>query len=116
MNHVPDEVLSAIDDLGEGLLVGDPRPVEASLRSDLRLSVPVDDDALRAGETPVEFHLQHTRVHDHLRAHGSFVATVVDGVERRLRAWGVEPPERYGYDRDLADGGDWRVYAGQATL
>jgi len=114
MNHVPDEALAAIDDLGRGLLVGDPRPVEASLRSDLRLSIPVDADALRAGETPVAFHLRHTRGHDHLRAHGSFVATVVDGVETRLREWGVEPPERYEHDRDVD--GDWRVYDGEARL
>lgn len=116
MNHVPDAVLSDIDDLGEGLLVGDPRPVAASLRSDLRLSIPVDDEALQAGTAAVEFHLRHTRVHDHLRAHGSFVATVVDGVEARLREWGVEPPERYEYDRDLVEEDTWRVYAGEALL
>jgi len=120
-NHVPGEALAAIDELGEGLLVGEPRPVETRLRSDLRLAIPVDDAALRAGETRVEFHLQHAQVHDHLRAHGSFVATVVDGVERRLREWGIDPPERYAYRRDLADGDrpaseTWRVYAGEARL
>ncbi len=116
MNHVPDGVLSAIDDLGEGLLVGDARPVAASLRSDLRLRIPVDDAAVQAGHAPVEFHLQHAQGHDELRAHGSFVATVVDGVESRLREWGVEPPERYEHDHDRTEEGTWRVYAGEARL
>jgi len=117
MNHVPDDALTAIDALGEGLLVGEARPVDAALRGDLRLLVPVDDDALAAGRTPVEFHLAHVRRHDRLRAHGSFVATVVDGVERRLREWGVDPPDRYVHERDeQGDGRTWRVYVGAARL
>jgi hypothetical protein len=117
MNHVPDEALAALDALGEGLLVGAARPVDVALRTDLRLVVPVDDAAVADGHAPVEFHLEHARRESHLRAHGSFVATVVDGVETRLREWGVDPPERYAHDRDRSrDGDSWRVYAGTLRL
>ena len=113
MNHVPDAALAAIDDLGEALLVGEARPVEARLRSDLRLSVPVDDAALAAGTTTVAFRIEHGRREERLREHGPFVGTVVDGVESRLREWGVQPPPAYAYS-DTADG--WHRYAGEARL
>lgn len=113
MNHVPDAALAAIDDLGEGLLVGEARPVETRLRSDLRLSVPVDDSALAAGTVAVAFRIEHGRREDRLGGYGPFVDTVVDGVERRLREWGVQPPAEYPY-RDTADG--WHRYAGEARL
>jgi hypothetical protein len=120
MNHVPDTAVAAIDALGEGLLVGEPRPVNVALREDLRLVIPVDDAALDAGHAPVEFHLAHTEDRERLRAHGSFVATVADGVETRLRGWGIDPPGRYARTRDRAgepgDGDTWRVYAGTARL
>lgn len=117
MNHVPDAALAVLDDLGEGLLVGEARPVDARLRSDLRLVILLTDEALAAGHTTVRFRIEHTRRHDHLREHGAFVATIVDGVETKLREWGIEPPERYAHERDeTRDGETWRVYAGEARL
>jgi hypothetical protein len=98
VNHVPDEALSAIDGFGEGLLVGEPRPVSARLRSDLRLRIPCDRAALDAGETAIEFRLDHGRTEPTLGAYGPFVGTVVEGVERRLREWGIDPPAAYEYD------------------
>jgi hypothetical protein len=113
VNHVPDRALAAIDGFGEGLLVGDPRPVDVRLRSDLRLVIDADEAALAAGTATVGFRIEHGRREPALGAYGSFVGTVVGGVERRLREWGVQPPARYDY-RDTADG--WHRYAGTATL
>lgn len=113
MNHVPDAALAAIDDLGEGLLVGEPRPVDARLRSDLRLMIPVVAAALASRRTTVAFRIEHGRREETLGGYGPFVGTVVDGVERRLREWGIEPPATYDY-RDTADG--WHRYAGEARL
>lgn len=97
MNHVPDEALSALAAFGEGVLLAEPRPVRVRLRSDLRLRIPCDDAALAAGETTIEFRIAHTRTEPVLRAYGTFVETVVDGVETALRGWGVTPPEQYEY-------------------
>jgi hypothetical protein len=113
VNHVPERALAAIDDLGEGLLVGEPRPVDARLRSDLRLVIAPDEAALAAGTATVEFRIEHGRREPDIGAYGSFVSTVVEGIERRLREWGVQPPATYDY-RDTADG--WHRYAGAATL
>lgn len=103
MNHVPDEAVTAIENFGEGLLFDDPRPVRERLRSDLRLRIPCDAAAVAAGETTVEFRIEHTRTEPTLRAYGSFVETVVDGVETVLREWGVTLPEQYEYTKS-ADG------------
>lgn len=113
MNHVPDDALAALDALGRGALEDEPRPVRARLRSDLRLRVPCDDDALRAGATRIEFRVDHTRREDRLRGYGSYVETIVDGVEQRLRAWGFTPPDTYEY-REGEDG--WYRYAGELEL
>lgn len=102
MNHVPDDALAALDRLGEGLLRGEARPVRARLRSDLALRIPCDEAALAAGETTVAFHLETTAPEPTLRGHGPFVGTVVDGVERRLRAWGIEPPAAYDHREAVA--------------
>lgn len=113
VNHVPDEVLAALDELGEGLLLGDPTVVSERLRSDLWLRVECDRAALEGGTTPVIFRLEHTTATDTLAGHGSFVGTIVDGVESRLRKWGVDPPERYPHHA-TEDG--WQVYRGVARL
>ena len=110
MNHVPDDALAAVDAFGEGLLVGETRPVEVRLRSDLRLAI---DPDTRDGTATVAFRIEHGRREERLRGYGSFVGTVVDGVERRLGEWGVRPPEEYAY-RDTDDG--WHRYAGEAGL
>ncbi len=112
-DHVPDEALSRIDDLGEGALTGDPRPVEARLRSDLRLEIPCDEAALAAGETTIAFLFDHARQEATLREYNPFVVTVVDGVEARLREWGMVPPDAYEH-RGTAEG--WHRYAGVLTL
>ncbi len=110
MNHVPDEALAAIDAFGEGHLRGDAPPVREPLRSDLRLRiVPLDD-----GRTArCRFETRHTRATETLRDRGSFLATYVDGVDDRLRAWGVEPPDAYEYV-ETVDG--WHRYAGTLRL
>lgn len=113
MNHVPDEVLAAIDDLGERLLLGEPTTVEKQLRDDLRLRVECDETALDAERAPVVFRLEHTTPADTLRGHGSFVETIVENVETQLRTWGVDPPDEYRH-HDTEDG--WQVYLGQARL
>jgi len=96
VNHVPDDVLDALDDFGEGLLTGDPPPVRGRLRSDLRVRVRVR--ATGDGRTAVcRYGTEHTRAPPTLRARGSHVTTVVDGIDDRLRAWGIDPPEAYEY-------------------
>lgn len=113
VNHVPDEALAALDELGEGLLLGEPTVVAERLRSDLRLRVECDRAALEDGTVPVIFRLEHTTATDTLAGHGSFVGTIVDGVETRLRKWGVDPPETYPHHA-TEDG--WQVYRGVAHL
>lgn len=93
MNHVPDAALDAVDDFGEAVLVGEPSPLAVRLRSDLRLRVrPLDGGAARC-----RYETTHTRAPPTLRDRGSFVTTVVDGLDERFRAWGIEPPAAYAY-------------------
>lgn len=113
MNHVPDDVLAAIDDLGRATLIEDPTTLEERLRSDLRIRIDCDRAALDAGTVPVTFRLERGAPAPTLRAHGSFVTTIVDGVDSRLRGWGIEPPAEYTHrNTDSA----WQVYAGAAAL
>lgn len=113
MNHVPNEVLAALDDLGYGLLVGRPRTVDEGLRGDFRLQITCDHAAIDDGTARIEFRLQHTVALARLREHGSYVCTIVDNVESRLRAWGLEPPPAYDH-RTTEEG--WQVYAERLTL
>ena len=99
MNHVPDAALEAIDAFGEGLLVGAPPPITEQLRSDLRLVVRATGD----GAAKCRFETEHTQTPPTLRERGSFVTTIVDGVDRRFRAWGIDPPDAYRYTA-TADG------------
>lgn len=112
MNHVPDEALAAIDAFGEGLLHADPPPVRERLRSDLRLRI----DAPSGDEhtAPCSFEIDHTTPRATLREHGSFVATIADGVDDRLAAWGIRPPDAYEHV-DAADD-DAQRYQGELTL
>ncbi|GAA0546562.1 hypothetical protein ABNG02_05860 [Halorubrum ejinorense] len=97
MNHVPDEALAAIDAFGEGHLRGEPTPVRERLRSDLRIRIlPEGDRTARC-----RFETEHTRAPPTLRDRGSFLATYVDGVDDRLRAWGIDPPDAYEYRRTV---------------
>lgn len=113
MNHVPDEALAALDGLGYGLLVGQPKTIQERLRRDFRLRIPCDQVAVDDGTTRIEFRLQHTAALAQLREHGSYVCTIVNSVESRLQAWGLEPPPAYGHH---ATEEGWQVYAGRLTL
>jgi hypothetical protein len=112
-NHVPDVVLASLDDLGRACLHDKPTDVRGRLRSDLRLRVDCDRAALDAGRAPVAFRLRHGTAHDRLRDHGSFVETIVEGVEARLRPWGVELTGDYEHV-GTEDG--WQVYASTLRL
>jgi hypothetical protein len=92
MNHVPDDVLDDIDTLGKQLLAGSPPRVEGRLREDLRVTiVPAE-----GGETArIRYETEHTQAPPELRDRGSFLATIVDGIDSRLRSWGIEPPDAY---------------------
>ena len=94
MNHVPNDALDAIDAFGEGILYGAPPPVRERLRSDLRLRISAPDGGRSA---PCRFETEHARTPATLRERGSFVRTIVDGVDDRLAAWGIETPEAYRY-------------------
>ncbi len=93
MTHVPDEVLEAVDAFGEGLLAGTPPAVDGRLRGDLRVSIRLDG----AGGARCRYEREHTRTASTIRSYGSFVTTLVDGIDDRLRSWGVDPPEEYAY-------------------
>jgi len=110
VNHVPDDAVAAIDAFGEGVLYGDPPPVRERLRSDLRLRIEIAGDD---GTARCLFETEHGRTPATLRERGSFLATYVDGVDERLRAWGIEPPNAYEYIETV--GGSHR-YVGTLTL
>ena len=109
MNHVPDDALAALDAFGEGHLRGDPPVVRERLRSDLRLRI----HRVSEGTAHCRFETEHTRSPPTLRDRGSFLATYADGVDDRLRAWGIEPPDAYEYV-ETVDG--WHRYAGTLRL
>jgi hypothetical protein len=93
MNHVPDEVVAALDRYGERLLTRTTSRVSGRLRADLRVRIDPPD-----GQTALcRYEIEHAQTPATIRDYGSFVATVVDGVDARLRSWGVAPPEAYEY-------------------
>jgi len=125
VNHVPNEALAALDEFGRGHLEGRRVPVTEQLRRDLRLVVtptaadtdrrtPTAADSQRGGETALcRFLARHTQRPSTLRDRGSYVQTVVDGVDARLVAWGIEPPPAYEY-AGTDDG--WHRYEGRLRL
>ena len=74
MNHVPDEVLGAVDEFGESLLLGNPEST-ATCR----------------------YRAVHTQSPPAIRDRGSFMTTIIDGIDERLEQWGIEPPAAYTY-------------------
>ena len=100
MNHVPNEALAAIDAFGEGHLRGEPTPVRERLRSDLRVRIESNGDGRTAR---CRFETEYSRTPPTLRDRDSFLVTYVDGVDERLRQWGIEPPDAYEY-RETVDG------------
>lgn len=97
MNHIPDDALAAIDRLGEGILFGEGNPVRERLRTDLRVVIPCTAADIEAGQTTCEFRIAHERQEPTLRGYGSFIETIVDGIDDQLASWGIEPPTGYEY-------------------
>ena len=99
MNHIPDTVLTSIDEFGEQLLVGEPITVRGTLRADLRLEItPTDDTAASC-----RYETTHTRSPPTLRDRGSFVTTIIDGIDTRLESWGITPPTAYTYTTTVSE-------------
>jgi hypothetical protein len=92
MTHVPDDVLNSIDRFGQQLLEGSPTPVDGRLRGDLRLTIIPDDNRQIA---TLRYETEHTQAPPTLRERGSFVTTIVDGVDSHLSLWGIVPPDSY---------------------
>lgn len=114
MNHVPDEVLEALDRFGRAVLEGRPGSVREPLRSDIRIVIDWDAAALAAGQVTLRVAVDHPNPADSLGAYGPFVGTRLDGVERRLRAWGIDTPADYGRVGRGTDG--WTHYEGDLRL
>jgi len=93
MNHVPDEVLGAIDKFGESLLLGNPEPISGKLRTDLRIEIVPDTDSTAT----CRYRAVHTQSPPAIRDRGSFMTTVIDGVDEQLEQWGIDPPTAYTY-------------------
>jgi hypothetical protein len=113
VNHVPDDVAAAVDDLGQSLLVDEPAAVRGRLRADFCVRIDADRAALDTGVATITFRLKHTTAADELRDHGSYVCTIVDNLEARLREWGIDPPSAYTH-RATEDG--WQVYDGTLEI
>ncbi len=93
MNHVPDEVLGAIDEFGERLLLGTPKPMRGKLRTDLWVEIIPHTDSMAT----CRYETVHTQSPPTLRDRGSFMTTIVDGIDERLQQWGIEPASAYTY-------------------
>ena len=91
MNHVPDAVLTALDEFGESLLYGEPDRMSGTLRTDLRVEIVPES----ASSATCRYTTEHTQSPPTLRDRGSFVTTIIDGVDERLQEWGIEPPAAY---------------------
>ena len=110
MNHVPDDVLEDIDTFGEQLLTGTPPRVEGRLRQDLGVTIVPDTGS---GTARIRYETEHTQAPPVLRDRGPFVTTILDGIDDRLRSWGVEPPDAYEHTETV---GTTHRYEGQLQL
>jgi len=93
MNHIPDAVLTSIDEFGEQLLVGEPITVRGKLRTDLRIEITPTSETTAT----CRYETTHTQSPPTLRDRGSFVTTIIDGIDTRLGTWGITPPTAYTY-------------------
>lgn len=93
MNHIPDEVLGAIDEFGEALLLGKPEPITGKLRTDLRVEIVPDSES----SAICRYNTVHTQSPPAIRDRGSFMTTIIDGIDERLQQWGIEPAPVYTY-------------------
>ena len=110
MNHIPDSVLSAIDQFGADLLTRDTEPLNQQLRNDLRVRISLNSSA---GQARIEYSISHTQSHAHLRAYGSYVETIVDAIEKRLQSWGIDPPLQYEFVESHTN---IQTYSGDAPI
>ena len=99
MNHIPDTVLGSIDEFGKRLLLGDPEPMSGTLRTDLRIEIVPETDSTAT----CRYETVHTQSPPTIRDRGSFVTTIIDGIDDRLREWGIEPPAAYTYAGTVDD-------------
>ena len=99
MNHIPDAVLGAIDEFGKRLLLGTPGPMSGTLRTDLRIEIVPET----ASTATCRYATVHTQSPPTIRDRGSFVTTIIDGIDERLREWGIEPPAAYTYVETVED-------------
>jgi|AntDeeMinimDraft_5_1070356.scaffolds.fasta_scaffold00736_8 hypothetical protein len=93
MNHIPDEVLGAVDEFGGDLLLGGVEPISEKLKSDLWVEIIPDTESTAV----CRYKTVHTQSPPTIRDRGSFMTTIIDGVDTRLRQWGIEPPAAYTY-------------------
>lgn len=121
MNHVPDDALARLDALGRAALTRDAIRVRVGLRTDLRFHADYD------GNGPVAVRFHHADdARPVVRDHGSWLATYVDGVDRRLAAWGFRTPDAYRRASDgpsdpddpeiATDNRSWQTYTGTVRL
>jgi hypothetical protein len=113
MNHIPDVVVAALDDFGHALLVDEPTLLDERLRGDFRVRIECSRGALDANTAGIAFRLDHTVAATVLRDHGPYVGTIVDGVDSRLRSWGIDPPVAYTH---CGTDEGWQVYDGTLRL
>lgn len=99
MNHIPDEVLEAIDEFGESLLLGTPKGMTGKLRTDLRIEIVPDSESTAT----CRYTTVHTQFPPALRDRGSFMTTIIDGIDQRLHQWGIEPAVAYTYVETVDD-------------
>ena len=99
MSHIPDEVLEAIDEFGDRLLVGTPGGMSGKLRTDLRIEIIPDSESTAI----CRYKTVHTQSPPVLRDRGSFMTTIIDGIDDRLQGWGIEPPGAYMYTATVDD-------------
>ena len=93
MNHIPDEVLGAIDEFGKRLLLGTPEPTGGKLRTDLWIEIVPDGESTAT----CRYETVHTQAPPAIRDRGSFMTTIIDGIDQRLQEWGIDPPAAYTY-------------------
>ncbi len=98
MNHVPNSASDRIDTFGRALLTDTQSGFTAELRDDLRMVVSLE--AVER-EARCRYELAHTQTRPTLRAYGSFVTTIVDGIDDHFVSWNVHPPDNYTYERTV---------------
>jgi len=89
--YTPDAVLEAIDEFGDSLLVGTPGEMSGKSRTDLRIEIIPDSESTAI----CRYKTVHTQSPPVLRDRGSFMTTIIDGIDDQLQEWGIEPSGAY---------------------